>query len=1260
MGMLAMAQTGASTDSVGKRAAEYPPRPAASTTDATSVAEVDLPKATIDRASIIHSYGQLPIRFEANHGQTDEQIRFISRGKGYTLFLTRTDAVLSLAKGASNRDTRLEQHVDTYGMNSFTRSIMKERTRVLEHTSLRLKFADANPAPRIEGLEELPTKSNYLIGDKGADRTNIPNYARVRYEGLYPGVDLIFHGGQSRLEYDLVVSPGADPSAIRLAFEGADRLEIDEQGDLVIHVEGERVRQYKPLIYQEVHGTRVQIEGGYVLRDDQRVTFEIASYDRNEPLIIDPVIVYATYVGGSDADWGSGIAVDAAGNAYITGSTLSRPFPGASDPMDATQSTYVLKLNAAGSNLVYSTFLLAGLPTARQDDGEGIAVDVAGNAYVTGFWFPHAFVVKLDPTGSSFLYPVAGVDVANGPGLPVVPPVISPAGVVILGTPGGHITNRFTRANAIAIDASGNAYVTGQTTDPDFLTFSGLPPNPIQPGGYAGGVNDAFVTKIDPSGSIVYSTFLGGTSGEFGTGIAVDGFENAYVTGRTISSDYPTTGGAFQELYNGGSSDVFVTKLDAAGSAIVYSTFLGGDGEDAGADLAVNSAGNAYVTGSAGVEVSFPFPTTAGAFQTSRGGAVDAFASKLNVAGSGLIYSTFLGGSNLDKAFGIAVDPVGSAYVSGFSTSPDFPELDSPFPATSVGQGFVTKFQPDGSAPDYSAIVGNNPAGLPRGDLALDSSFEAYLTGITDGISTTAGAFQTTYGGGASDAFILKLGTAPSPGDTTPPICNSSPSDQGGTLGVDGTAVDGVGIVSVTLTQDSNVTLTCNPPSCTASAPGLSYVSFRATQANTALDAHAKIVVADAAGNFCDVPVQFTGVGAGAILDKTVHNESGVIVKISNPDSALPAGTFACSSHLYNSSDPALPCGFENSPPGDPFPGRVVTCIGPINVVTLTEMTYIKDGPFNPNLRLLFSSFDTTSNGFPPFIDITETVEPLFVFPADPTKKGGKRKWSTVKMHCAAISETFNNADDDGDGFNDEGLCSVDQDLDTFSSIPASEDPADADCDDGNPNIYPGAVERCNGMDDDCDGMIDENFGGGGECTVTALPLQGACATGLEVCVDGSPEMLVCGQTVFPSPEVCNGIDDDCNGLVDDSCDVLYVFTGFLPPVENDALNIVKAGSVVPLKWQLQGETGAFISALDVVTGTSFQAAPCESLAGEEMMAMDDAETSGGAGLHYDDIDNQFVFNWKTRKNLANTCAMFLLDLADGSQHSAEFRFKRK
>ncbi len=404
---------------------------------------------------VLETYGNLPLSFEPNRGQTDGQVQFLSRGWGYTLFLTANQAVLS-----------------------FNPPLPEPAQPA---TTLLMELAGANPTPQISGLDQLPGRSSYFIGkEAGKWRRNIPTYARVQYRDVYPGVDLIYYGHHQQLEYDFIPAPGADPNTITLRFQGADKLEVDAEGDLVLYSRMGKVRFQKPLVYQEVDGVRRQIPGGYVLKGDQRVHFQLGGYDRERTLVIDPVLLYSTYLGGSDSDEGKGIAVDTEGNVYVTGVTKSTDFPtvNAFKTGVVDQDTFVAKLDASGSSLLYSTYLGGN----GGDHGHGIAVDGAGNAYVTGLtWssdFPtvdalqtvladafdgqDAFVAKLNASGSSLIYStyLGGSDLfGNG------------------------------REEGIVIAADNPAYVAGVTWSEDFPTV-----NPLQtvPAGFP----NTFLAKI--------------------------------------------------------------------------------------------------------------------------------------------------------------------------------------------------------------------------------------------------------------------------------------------------------------------------------------------------------------------------------------------------------------------------------------------------------------------------------------------------------------------------------------------------------------------------------------------------------------------------------------------------------------------------------------------------------------------------------------------------------------------------------------------
>jgi len=677
-------------------------------------------------ARVSEAYGRLPLHFEANRGQTNKDVRFLSHGPGYDLYLTANEVVLVL--------TRARPGVDA--------------PAPAKPVALRMSLVGGAPRPLVSGLEELPGKANYFIGkDPAKWRSNVPTYAKVHYREVYPGIDLLYYGNQRQLEYDFVLAPGADPKKIVLGFKGARRLEIDAQGELVLHTAGGALRHRKPAIYQEIDGVRSEIEGGYVLKGAKRVGFQVAGYDTHRPLIIDPMLAYSTFLGELSNFSGCRIAVDASGNAYVAGSTGSVYFPttpGAFQPSFAggQSDVFVTKLNPSGSALVYSTYLGGTL----NESSSGIAVDVGGNAYVMGVTSSTNFPTTpgaFQPTGSNFLTK------------------LDPTGSAL-----AYSTYLVAAGRAIAVDAGGNAYVTG-VAGPGFPTTLGAF-QPTDDGNW-----HAFVMKLNPTGSaLVYSTYLGDSSD--GSGIAVDADGNAYVTGTTRSPNFPTTAGAFQpgikegvcrscsldSCSMGQCSDAFVTKLDATGSTLIYSTYLGGTLGDSSSGIAVDASGNAYVTG---VTDSTNFPTTPAAFQPglsdkqtcfdpNTGGNVpcaskNAFVTKLDPAGSALVYATYLGGDGSSVA-GIAVDTAGNACVTG-SAGSDFPTTPGTPPANG---GFVTKLDPTGSALVYST---HHPAG--GGGIAVDGAGSAYLTGVPgSGFSTTPGAFRTTTGSSPA-AFVAKI-----------------------------------------------------------------------------------------------------------------------------------------------------------------------------------------------------------------------------------------------------------------------------------------------------------------------------------------------------------------------------------------------------------------------------------------------------------------------------------------------------------------------
>jgi len=711
----------------------------------------------------------LPLNFELNQGQTHERVKFLARSDGYVLFLTATEAVMALENPTTHRKGK-EIHDARDRSHDFDANKKSRPPRSI----VRMKLQGANPAPQVEGLDQLETSSNYFTGaDPAAWRTNVPSYARVRYAEVYPGIDLIYHGEQRRLEYDFVVAPGSDSDAIRVAFAGIEGFEITPMGDLVLHTAGGDIRQRRPVAYQEENDIKQLVSIDYVPLGLNSVGFQLGDYDRSRPLIIDPVLLFSTYLGGSGFDQGYAIAVDSFGNSYVTGQTAAIDFPvtaGAFQTNYGGGDAFIAKLNPAGSALVYATYLNGA-------SGNGIAVDSAGNAYVTGDAGPtsfpttagafqtsplgyDAFIAKLNATGSALVYSARF---------------------------GGNLDD-FSRG--IALDSAGNAYVTGWTvcrsTVCTFPTVNAFQPN------YAGGNNDAFVTKINSDGSaLVYSTYLGGGkvingTDDWGEGIAVDNAGSAYVTGYTYSPDFPVTAGAFDTTRAG--LDAFVTKFTPAGTSLVYSTFLGGAGREQGQGIAVDANGNAYVTG---ITESFDspftsayegFPVTGGAFQTK--GNYDAFVTKLNANGSGLVYSTYLGGSGgVDRGWAIALDAAGNAYVTGDTAANNFPTVNAVQPAFGGGStdAFVAKLNANGSGLLYSTFLGGNLTDEGRGIAVLGG--DAFVTGDTGSANfPTANPLQVNNGGGLNnhdDAFVVRLGDGgpiPLPTPTPTPVATPTPT----------------------------------------------------------------------------------------------------------------------------------------------------------------------------------------------------------------------------------------------------------------------------------------------------------------------------------------------------------------------------------------------------------------------------------------------------------------------------------------------------
>ncbi len=683
-------------------------------------------------------YDRLRPAFIPNAGQTDPKVRYYTKGSGHAFYFTREAAVFGFYKKRSGQDhpAALKPHPPVRGPSP-------DDEAPLEGLAVYQQFIGANPHVKIEGRHEQPGTLNFFTGnDSSKWKTGLHPCEEIIYKELWPGIDLVFRHRSGKLKYDLILQPGSRIERIRMAYHGVEGITLDQAGNLLITAAMETLVDEKPYGYQEIEGERVPVETGFMLysqADGEIVLgFSAEAYDPRYPLVIDPGLVYSTFLGGSNYDYGRYIAVDCAGNAYVAGWTDSSDFPAAPGAFQISLKGYndafVSKLNSDGSALVYSTFLGG----TRTDAGYAIAVDNAGNAYVTGRTESADFPI----TPGAFQTSLKGVQDT------FVSKLSSDGGSLVYSTflGGSHYDYGY----GIAVDNSGNAYVTGSTDSGDF---------PTTPGAFQTsqtGEIDAFVGKLSPDGkALVYSTFLGGSREDKGYGIAVDGHRNAYVTGQTYSADFPTTSGAFQTSLKG-VQNAFVCKLNPDGSALVYSTYMGGSSYDEGYGIAVDRAKSAYITG---ITQSADFPATPGAFQTAPKGAHDAFISKLNPDGSALVYSTFLGGSRADKGYGIAIDRAGSAYVTGSTDSGDFPTTPGAFQTSlkGVNNAFISALSPEGGHLVYSPFLGGSNYGYGF-SIAVTGAGIACVAGWTDSsdFPTTPGAFQTSLKG-HTDAFVCKF-----------------------------------------------------------------------------------------------------------------------------------------------------------------------------------------------------------------------------------------------------------------------------------------------------------------------------------------------------------------------------------------------------------------------------------------------------------------------------------------------------------------------
>jgi Abnormal spindle-like microcephaly-assoc'd, ASPM-SPD-2-Hydin/Beta-propeller repeat len=699
------------------------------------------------RLRALEAYGKIPLAFEANSGQTDERVKFLARGAGYTVFLTDRDATLRLERPAAGRGGHAAESV------------------------VRLTLADANAHPVAHAIEQQAGHANYFVGsDPQKWRRNVPEFARVKFDAVYPGIDLVYYGRQGRLESDYVVGPGADPKRITLRVEGADRIRLNTEGDAILSTAAGDVSLHQPVAYQESGAGRTEVAANYVELATGALGIHVGAYDSKLPLVIDPVVGFSTLLGGSSGvSSGNAIAVDAAGDVYIVGTTSASDYPILNPAQQFRTGTlsnaFVTKIGPTGTFLSFSTYLGGSGQSGKGDSGTGITVDASKNVYVTGTTastdFPitssnayqvvnngtptNGFFTKLDPTGGTIVYST------------------------FLGGSGSD------SATAVAVDSNGNAYITGQATSTNFPV---TPATAIQTAGQSSGL--AFIARINPllsgTGSLIYSTLLGGTSANLGTGIAVDASFNAYITGQTTSTNFPVTGSAFQSALKGTAGNAFVARVDTTtANNLVYSTYLGGTASGAGSGdigtaIALGPSSNVFITGNTKTT---DFPVTTGVLQsTPKNTNATTFVARLDTTksnGASLIYATYLGGSSQDAAAAIAADSSGNAYVGGVTQSSDFPTLPGApqFTRTTTNRnlGYVSVLNSTGAALSFSTYYGGSTGDAVTG-VALDTASppNIYIGGVTASpdFPITNGAVQTFFS--APSAFLAKLSPAAATG----------------------------------------------------------------------------------------------------------------------------------------------------------------------------------------------------------------------------------------------------------------------------------------------------------------------------------------------------------------------------------------------------------------------------------------------------------------------------------------------------------------
>ena len=834
---------------VGLLALSPAPRRTASTA-ASSTASLPKTVTPAARERIQATFAALPLAFEQNQGQTDPQVKYMARAGGYKLYLTASQAIFTVHKHGGDSEVRsmiMDRRLGPAAVRSMLRRRAQQKSKTLV-ASVQMNMLGADPTVELAATLPQPGKVNYFVGnDSSKWHSDVPLFGQVSYRNLYPGIDLAFHGSGQRLEFDYLVSPGANANAIALGFHGADRITTNSAGDLVLTTAAGPIEMHRPVAYQEKDGVRQNVPVQFRVSANH-VTFALGSYDRSRELVIDPAVTYSTYFGGDFADYGSGIAVDGSGNAYVAGATDSDTIPGDSNGTNnASFDVFVTKISSSGV-LSFSTIFGGSVdefPGGIAIDSQGIYVagttdspdlpSNVGQAFEGGISNGNndAFAAKLSLAGSlSWTSYIAGSDSDSGLG--------------------------------IAVDSSHNLYVVGETFSTDLGGAVGgvnaLPGGNLLNLGLGTGADDGYIVKLNSSGTAyLLVSYLGGSDGDLATGVALDPAGNIFISGETISTDLPVTPAGVVQAQCGSDGtcnasasnvfdDAFVVGIQANLAAYKYVTYYGGNNVDDAFAIAADANGDAFITGTT---ASTDFKTVGTPFQSSLAGTQNTFAVELNPTGTSALYGTYVGGNGSDFGVGIALDGSGNIYLTGQTSSSNFPSLNAP-QSTFGGStdAFVTVLSPSQSVALFSTYLGGGgDEDQLGGAIAVDSADNIYVTGdTTSGNGSTAvfpttNALDGTYGGGTCvnsgganvpcpDAFVTAYGPA-----TAPDFTISATTPAAVAPGTSGSS-------TVTLTAlngySSPVNLTCSVtgsgsplPACGASSFSTNPVTPTATSTLT-------------------------------------------------------------------------------------------------------------------------------------------------------------------------------------------------------------------------------------------------------------------------------------------------------------------------------------------------------------------------------------------------------------------------------------------